>query len=249
MESRWRQKTFKLYDPKADAPFGLSRTKIDFSLECPKCFYLDRRFGIGRPDMPAFTLNKAVDTLLKKEFDIYRAKGEAHPLMKKYGVDAIPFAHTDMEKWRENFVGVQYHHKPTNFMVFGAVDDVWINKKGELIVVDYKATSTTKEISLEDEYKQGYKRQMEVYQWLLRRNGFGVSDTGYFVYVNGRDDRAAFDAKLEFDVQLIAYTGSDAWVEKAVIGAHKILNMTKIPETGARCEYCPYVAARNRTEK
>ncbi len=249
MESRWRQKTYKLYNPKSPEPFGLSRTKIDFSLECPKCFYLDRRYGIGRPDMPAFTLNKAVDTLLKKEFDIYRAKGEAHPLMKRYGLDAIPFAHADMDKWRENFVGVQYIHKPTNFLVFGAVDDVWINKKGELIVVDYKATSTTKEISLEDEYKQGYKRQMEVYQWLLRRNGFGVSETGYFVYVNGKDDRAAFDGKLEFDVQLIAYTGNDAWVEDAVMGAYKILNSEKIPATGARCEYCPYVAARNKTEK
>ena len=29
------------------------------------------------------------------------------------------------------------------------------------------------------------KRQMEVYQWLFRRENFPVSDLGYFLYVNG----------------------------------------------------------------
>ena len=42
----------------------------------------------------------------------------------------------------------------------------------------------------------------------LRQNGFSVSDTGYFVYANGRADRDGFNGKLEFDMTLIAYTGS-----------------------------------------
>ena len=36
------------------------------------------------------------------------------------------------------------------------------------------------------------KRQMEIYQWLLRKNGFKVSDTGYFVYANGITDARSF---------------------------------------------------------
>jgi len=48
---------------------------------------------------PAFTLNSATDTLLKKEFDICRAKGEPHPLMKKYKIDAVPFQHEMMDEW------------------------------------------------------------------------------------------------------------------------------------------------------
>ena len=99
--------------------------------------------------MPGFTLNLAVDSLLKKEFDIHRAKGEAHPLMKHYGVDAIPFTYPKLNEWRHNFTGVQFHHEPTNWLIFGAVDDLWIGRDKKIIVVDYKATSTEKEISLQ----------------------------------------------------------------------------------------------------
>lgn len=160
--------------------------------------------------------------------------------MRQYGIDAVPFEHPDMDTWRENFVGVQYLHKSTNLLITGAVDDIWVNPKGELHIVDYKATSTLSEITLEAEYRQGYKRQMEIYQWLLRQNGFVVSDTGYFVYVNGKTDRAAFDGKLEFDVQILTYSGNDRWVEKAIMDAHTCLSSTVIPGPSAICEYCSY---------
>lgn len=230
-----------LFDPKGNAPFKLSRSKLELFHECPRCFYLDRREGIGRPPGFPFTLNNAVDKLLKKEFDLHRVKKTAHPLMQQYGIDAIPFEHPDMNTWRENFVGVQYLHKTTNFLITGAVDDIWANPQGELFVVDYKATSTTSEITLEAEYRQGYKRQMEIYQWLLRNNGFVVSDTGYFVYVNGKTDRAAFDGKLEFDVQILPYTGNDRWVEQIIVDARACLENNSIPESSEKCEYCAYV--------
>ena len=237
-----------LFDSESTEPFKLSRSKIELFFDCPRCFYIDRRLGIGRPEGFPFTLNKAVDALMKKEFDIHRANGEPHPLMKKYKIDAVPFAHAEMDKWRENFVGVQYLHEPTQFIITGAVDDIWVNKKGELLVVDYKATSTSKVITLDEEYRQSYKRQMEIYQWLLRQNKFKVSDTGYFVYVNGRTDLAAFDAKLEFDVQILSYKGNDEWVEKAIVNAHKCLNSDAIPMASPDCSYCPYVEARREVE-
>ena len=66
------QKSRHLYDPKSDKPFAINRSKIDLFLECPKCFYLDCRLGLGRTSMPSFSLNSAVDALLKKEFDLLR---------------------------------------------------------------------------------------------------------------------------------------------------------------------------------
>jgi len=236
-------RTKNLFDPASTKPFKISRSKLELFMGCPRCFYIDRRLGIGRVGGPPFTLNSAVDHLLKKEFDLHRANGEPHPLMKEYGIDAVPFRHDSLDQWRENFVGVQYHHEPTNFLVFGAVDDVWQSSDGKLIVVDYKATSTEKEISLDDEWRQGYKRQMEVYQWLLRRNGFDVSDRGYFVYVNGNRDCKAFDGKLEFIVKLLPYDGSDDWVEEAVQSAHDCLMDEVIPDCTEGCEWCEYITA------
>lgn len=218
----------------------LSRSKIDLFKECPRCFYIDNKLGTARPPGFPFNLNSAVDKLLKKEFDIHRKNKEAHPLMAAYGLDVIPFDHADLNVWRENFKGVSFLHKPTGFTVSGAVDDVWVDPKGELHVVDYKATSKDGEVTLDAEWQDGYKRQMEVYQWLLRQNGFTVSDTGYFVYVNGRTDLEAFDGKLEFDVKIIPYTGSATWIEGTLADIKKCLDTPAVPAPGSDCDYCTY---------
>lgn len=219
----------------------LSRSKIDLFVECPRCFYLDNKLGTARPPGFPFNLNSAVDALLKKEFDVHRANRSAHPLMESYGVDAVPYQHPQMNIWRENFKGIQYEHEPTGFTVSGAVDDVWVNPAGELIVVDYKSTSKDAVIDkLDQDWHDGYKRQMEVYQWLLRQNGFPVSDTGYFVYANASKDREAFDGKLEFDVTLIAHEGKASWVDGKLLEIKECLENNDIPTAGSSCDYCTY---------
>jgi hypothetical protein len=115
-------------------------------------------------------------------------------------------------------------------------------------VVDYKATSKEAEVTLDADWQIGYKRQMEMYQWLLRRNGLTVSDTGYFVYCNGRTDLEAFDGKLEFDIKIIPYTGSDAWVEKVIVQANTCLKADRLPVSSSACEYCQYRKAATEIE-
>lgn len=66
------RKTKNLFDPQNKTPFKLSRSKIELFINCPRCFYLDRRLGVGQPPGYPFTLNSAIDKLLKKEFDIHR---------------------------------------------------------------------------------------------------------------------------------------------------------------------------------
>lgn len=207
-------------------------------MKCPRCFYLDRVLGIAKPSGPPFNLNIAVDHLLKQEFDDYRSQGRPHPIMTANGVDAIPFSHENMEVWRENFVGVQHLHPETNLLVFGAVDDLWVNPDGQVIVVDYKATSKDKEVSLDEDWQISYKRQMEIYQWLLRKNGFDVSDTGYFVYCNGKKDRPAFNGVLEFDIKLIGYTGDSSWVDGTIMDIKSCLDGDGIPDYTEDCDFC-----------
>ncbi|MEK7209061.1 MAG: PD-(D/E)XK nuclease family protein [Patescibacteria group bacterium] len=230
----------RLFNPESTEPFKISRSKIELFLRCPLCFYLDRRLGVAEPAGYPFSLNAAVDHLLKKEFDFHRAKGEAHPLMKQYGLKAVPFAHADLDRWRENFTGVQYLHPPTNLLITGAVDDVWINDDKELHVVDYKATSKDEEVSLDADWQRSYKNQMEIYQWLLRKNNFKVSPIGYFVYVNGRRDRAAFGGRLEFNIKLIPYRGETDWLEPKLAAIKKCLLPAAPPPAGPDCDFCRY---------
>lgn len=234
------------FSASATEPFKVSRSKIDLFTECPRCAYLDMKLGVKRPSMPAFTLNNAVDELLKREFDIHRAAASTHPLLQRYGLDAVPLADERMDAWRDALRrGISYLHAPTNLLIRGGIDDVWVNPAGELIIVDYKATSKKEGPSTEEDLYDSYKRQMEIYQWLFRKNGFLVSPTGYFVYVNGRSDAKAFDGRLEFDIELIPYTGSDTWVEPAIIDLKAMLMNDEIPPVGTSfgggpCEYCTY---------
>lgn len=251
--SEYYRKSNNIFDPKSDKSFRLSRSKIDLFMECPQCFYLDRRLSVGRPPGFPFTLNSAVDALLKKEFDLYRKKKAPHPLMEEFGVDAVPFEHADLDTWRNTLKGISYLHEPTNLLITGAIDDIWINPAGEVIIVDYKATSKTSEVNLDAEWQRGYKRQMEIYQWLFKKNGFNVSPTGYFVYCNGNTGKPYFDKKLEFDIKVIPYTGDDSWIEGALEEIKECLMSDKIPEMSQECDYCNYrknaVMAKMKHEK
>ncbi len=182
-------------------------------MECPRCFYLDRRLGVGRPAGFPFNLNSIVDTLLKREFDHYRKLRQPHPLMEQNGVDAIPFDHPKLDRWRDALhAGVEYHEAVTNLMMTGGIDDVWIDQDENLLVVDYKATAKNGEVGIDAPWQISYKRQIEVYQWLFRRNGFQVSNTGYFVYCNGDTSREAFEARIDFKINVIPYDGNEPWV-------------------------------------
>jgi len=167
--------------------------------------------------------------------------------MDAYGVKCVPFQHAKINIWREVFKGIEYKHEPTGFTVSGAVDDVWVNEHGELVIVDYKSTSKDEKIEvLDKDWHIGYKRQMEIYQWLFRHNGFTVSNTGYFVYANAGKDKKAFDGQLEFEVTLVPYTGDDSWVDGTLMGIKKCLDSEAIPDAAPDCDYCRYREAAGK---
>lgn len=249
----WKERS-KPYEPGQATPFKVSRSKIELFMQCPRCFWLDVRLKITRPSSPPFNINKAIDELFKKEFDIHRKAGTAHPLMEQAKLRAKPYQHAEIDKWRHNFTGVVHLHEPTNLHVFGAVDDIWINDKDELIVVDYKATAKKEPVTalgVEGGWQDMYRRQMEIYQWLLRQNGYRVSDTGYFVYATGTTERDGFHNVVEFETHLIPHTGKTDWVEDVLRQMKKVMDSNKMPAVGKAamggdCEFCTY--AKKRTQ-
>ncbi len=249
MGNYWRERS-QPYKPGQKTPFKVSRSKIELFNQCPRCFWLDVRLKITRPSGPPFNINKAIDELFKKEFDLHRAAGTPHPIMADNQVKAVPYQHESLDQWRHNFTGVTTLHEPTNLHVFGAVDDIWVNQDGELIVVDYKATSKDKEVDISSDWQISYKRQLETYQWLLRQNGFTVSDTGYFVYTNARMDLDGFNDHLEFRTKLIPYSGNDDWVEPTLLKMKETMDgdmpAVGTAAMGGECDFCAY--ARSRTE-
>ena len=258
------------YKPERTEPYELSRGRLEAFIKCEGCFWLDRVKGVKFPSIPGFLLNTNTDTLLKKDFDQFRGSGP-HPVMRTAGLSHLrPFAHEHFEKWESSLhfgLSPQHFntiHTETNIIFGGGLDDVWENiQTGELHVVDYKSTAQMSmtpapldesfiappEDPKKIDYKASYRRQMEMYQWILRRKGYTVSNTGYFLYVDGQhvhetgmiDPDLPSQAWMKFNTAIIPYIGDDSWVEETLVKAKKTLETETCPAHAECCEYGKFI--------
>ena len=169
------------------------------------------------------------------------------PIFIEYNLNFIPFQHEDIDRWRNSLSGgISYIDEETNLIIQGGVDDVWYNiDTKELVVADYKAQSTTAEVEkeyyLKSQYHQGYKTQMDIYVYILRKMNFKVSSTSYFMVCNGVKTKDKFDANMEFDITLVDYETDTSWVQNKINDMKLTLDSNTIPEITPHCENCAYI--------
>lgn len=244
------------YDPKNSEPYELSRSRIENFVRCPACFYLQQVEGIKFPSIPGFNINEATDVLLKRDFDKLRGGNISHPFLTGIGMGhLVPFQHKDFELWTQSLhFGAEGRmntiHSESNIKLGGGLDDIWLNlETGQLHIVDYKSTSqksANKEITLDDEYKEGYKRQMDMYVWIMREKGFDVSSIGYFLYCDG-DRFSEYEflnethAFMKFKMTLISYETDTNWIQPTLLQIRQCLDSTVIPNHSERCEFGTFI--------
>ena len=244
-----RSRKGSIYKKGTNETFKISRSKFNSFLDCKRCFYLDRVKGLKDPGMPGWSLNVAVDELLKKEFDLLRTQKKPHPIFKKYNLNFIPYQHKELNNWRNSLTGgISYLDEDTNLLIHGGIDDIWYDLDNkELVVVDYKAQSSNIKVEtngyLESIYHQGYKVQMDIYVHILRKMGFQVSDTSYFYVCNAEKGFDNFEGKLNFTITLVPYVTDTSWVDTNIKEMKKTLELDSVPEINKSCEQCMYLDA------
>ena len=223
----------------------LSRSRWENFIRCPFCFYLKEKHNIDPPSTPRFNINMRVDSLLKEEFDQYRANQQPHPIFKKYNLNFVPFKLDEqkLKDFRNNFKGVRAKSIKTSYTLFGSLDDLWLNKdNGEVVIVDYKATSNKNElnyITSDKSYHKSYLRQLEFYAYLLKLNNYKVNKTGYWILCNaGRSDQKIFGGNLDFKIDLLSYDLKTDYIENTLVELEKCYNSEKIPPLNTYCGTC-----------
>ena len=251
-----RSTSSTIYKPNQKEDFKLSRGKFSDFLSCPRCFYMDRVLGLAEPGMPGWALNSATDELLKKEFDECREKQIPHRLFKGYGLEhVVPFKHEEMDAWRDSMRrGLTYRFEDSNIILSGGVDDIWQDTKTkELIVVDYKSQASSEKVETESYlsgvYHQGYKIQMDFYNYLLQGMGYKTSPTSYFLVVNADKTVNGFNGNMRFSETLIPYNHDTSWVHEKVRDMIKLMNKEIVPERHESCENCAYAKERALYDK
>ncbi len=264
------------YGNKSDV--WLSRSKFDDFKKCKRCFYLINSKGLIPPGTPQFTMNSTTDKLLKKEFDLCREKQKPHKfLIKKKLEYIIPYKNNEiatniygdqiihsktkqpykkMDAWRANYHGLQTRFKNTNVILYGSVDDIWLDTKNNcLIVVDYKSqaneTNVTQENYFNNGYKDGYQRQLDFYSYLLKQQNLNlkISDHAYLYVVNSRGLDNEFDNRLLFESTLISTEVKTDYLDAEIEEMIKIFNSKTVPQSAKKCKNCAYARQRSKYDK
>jgi hypothetical protein len=213
----------------------ISPSTINLFKDCPRCFYLHLIKNIKRPQGIFPSLPGGMDKILKEHFDRFMEKGELPPELREGECAKNKCKlYNDKENlkiWRNNFKGIQYLHKKSNILVRGAIDNL-LEKDGKLIVLDYK----TRGYPLKEDTHEHYITQMDIYNFLLRKNGYKTEDYTYllFYYPN----KVTETGEVIFDTKLIKIETSVKRAEKIINDAIDVLTSKRIPKASEGCEYC-----------
>lgn len=197
-------------------------------LDCPRCFWLDKIKGIKRPAGIFPSLPSGMDFAIKRYFDLFRDRKVIPPELEETGCEL--FSDKVLKTWRRNYGGIRFTDPNTDVELMGAVDDILI-KNGKLIVIDYK----TRGFPLKEDTQKYYRHQMDIYNFLLRKNGFKTEDFGYLLFYY--PDEFHLDGKFSFFKELVKIDVDVKNAENLFSEAIKILSWV-MPDRSKGCGYC-----------
>ena len=213
-------------------PYKFSPSSLSLLKECPRCFWMHFNKNVKRPDSIFPSLPSGMDRILKIHFDVFRDKGSLPPELKslkgKYTLfDDIKL----LDVWRNNFKGIQWVDSDGNIFK-GAVDNLlWKSKK--LVVLDYK----TRGFPLKDDTADHYQDQMNIYNFLLRKNGFKTSNYAYLLFYH--PNKVDSDGDVLFNTDLVKMKVNVKDAEKLFAKALKVLS-EEIPDSSEECGFCEW---------
>ena len=204
----------------------LSYSSLSIFKNCPRCFYLDRKLKIPRPQGIKSGVPAAVDKILKESavsilglpegFKFYSG-----PDLKK------------MQHWKSNPYKME---DSKGNVIVGAFDDLLVNPEtGELAYIDYKTTGKEPDQEFGEKY---YQSQCDIYTAFLLRGGKKVASFGVLLFywpMPGEGGTVLFKSKP------ILLKPNPEVAETLFKEAVALLESPKIPKPGPECEYCNYV--------
>ena len=212
-------------------PYKFSPSSLSLLKDCPRCFWLAFNKDIKRPDSIFPSLPSGMDKVLKEHFDRFMKKEELPPeLQEELGGQVKLFDDEELLKvWRSNFKGIQWIDKKGN-LIHGAIDNL-LRKGKKLIVLDYK----TRGFPLKEDTHEHYQDQMDIYNFLLRKNGYETEDYTYLLFYHPHQVEATGHVCFNTDLVKIKVNIKNA--EKILKDAVEVLE-GEVPKAGEGCGFC-----------
>lgn len=212
----------------------LSPSTLSLYKDCPRCFWLQMKKGIYRPRGIFPSLPGGMDSVIKTYFDRFRGTREGLPPELCGKVEGKLVADQALlNKWRARTGGLRYADKKTRAKLIGLLDDCLVDGSA-YIPLDYK----TRGWAPKEETSGFYEHQVDIYEWLLKENGYKTEGAAYLVYYHPLEVREG--GLVQFEITPKAMKTDPKRAKKLFEDAVALLQSDTLPGCGERCEFCPW---------
>ena len=228
-----------MVDARVDAKmtYKFSPSSLSLLKDCPRCFWLNFNKNIKRPDSIFPSLPSGMDKILKEHFDRFMKRGELPPELQQLKGEVKLFDDEELLKvWRSNFKGIPWTDKKGN-LIHGAIDNL-LQKGKKLIVLDYK----TRGFPLKEDTHEHYQDQMDIYNFLLRKNGYETEDYTYLVFYHPH--KVEENGHVCFNTDIVKVKVNIKNAESIFKKALQVLE-AEIPAPSEECGFCKWVDTCN----
>ena len=210
--------------------FTLSPSSLSLFKDCPRCFWLQERTGKKRPAFKYPSLPLGIDMALKKRFDYFREHGKFPPELQHLK-DTRLYDSPLLALWRKGYQGLRCKDIDGNILI-GAVDEV-LEQNGKLAILE----CTTRGFPLKKDTPELYQDQLNLYSFLLHKNGYQVSEYAYILFYYPKE--VNWQGDMWFHKRLYARKISLVDAEKLWKRALAVLQ-NSIPAPSENCEFCKW---------
>ncbi|MDY6788401.1 MAG: PD-(D/E)XK nuclease family protein [Candidatus Nanohaloarchaea archaeon] len=219
----------------------LSPSRINLFMECERCFWLKMNEGVSRPSGPFPSLPGGMDKVIKQHFDRFRGDGSVPPELKKSDINAVPLDDEEFlsncRNWRSK---PWYENQDLGVVVKGGVDDLLVDPEGNIIVLDYKTRGYPPKGDSAPDY---YSRQVNLYNLILRSNGYDTADFGLLLYYY--PDKLLDNGDVVFHNEFRKVDTDLDSARRLVESAVETVNGSE-PEPGGDCDFCKWEMESHR---
>ena len=209
-----------------------SPSSLSLLKDCPRCFWLHFNKNIKRPNGIFPSLPAGMDRILKEHFDRFMKKGELPPELKELNGEVTLFNDEKLlPVWRNNFKGIQWTDEKGN-LFRGAVDNLLVKGK-KLIVLDYK----TRGYPLKEDTHEHYQDQMDIYNFLLRKNGYETEDYTYLLFYH--PNKIHDNGNVDFHAEIVKIKANVKNAETIFKKAVECLE-SDMPKCSDECGFCEW---------
>lgn len=219
-----------------DGLWSLSPSGLYNFIGCPSCFWMDQH--VGRAPILPLRLNDAMDAKLKSRYDSFRKKGLMPPeIADMKGLKLYP----DLEQldlWREKKSELQFENKKDGYVLAGKIDELFVNRKGEFVIADYKSSGDEPK----PEKLNYYLLQLHGYSLMFLKKGFKVANKAYLLNYYPKT-RTSPSMSVELACKVIEAKLDIPEFEKTLRQIVKFLNKD-YPKANKECRMCAFHVKR-----